>query len=191
MENFKAFINAISPISDTDFNLIAPYLVNIRLKKRENILEQGEICRHLYFLKKGLLRMFYLDQDGNEINCRFVDENHFFVDFSSFLTQTPSKYFWQALQDSEFFALKHADVNTLYAKCPAWEHLGRLVAENVYQTANERIEMLLFLSPEERYQYLLNRSPQLFNQVSQFHIASYLGVKPESLSRLRKRLLRR
>lgn len=191
MEHFKTFIQAITPISDADFNLIEPYLINMNVKKKDYLLEQGAICKHVFFLRTGLLRMFYLDKDGNEINCRFVDERQFFVDYSSFLTQSPSKYFWQAMQDSDLFAIKYADVNTLYSKCPAWEHFGRLAAENVYRTANERIEMLLFLSPEDRYQYLLNKSPQLFNQISQFHIASYLGVKPESLSRLRKRLLKR
>lgn len=191
METFKAYINSIAPVPDSDFELIEPLLKTIHARKRDNILEQGDVCKHVYYLKKGLFRMFYVDFEGNEINCRFVDQNQFFIDYHSFLTQKPSKYYWQAMQDSELLALRHADVYLLYAKSAAWQHFGRLMAELVYKQANERIEMLFFLSPEDRYQYLLNKSPQLFNQVSQFHIASYLGVKPESLSRLRKRLLRR
>lgn len=135
--------------------------------------------------------MYYVDQEGNSINTRFVDQHQFFVDFNSFLTQQPSRYNWEAMQDAEVLAVKYEEVQKIYASSPAWDKFGRLMAENVYKQVNERIEMLLFLSPEERYQFLLNKYPQLFDQVSQFHIASYLGVKPESLSRLRKRLLGR
>ena len=103
----------------------------------------------------------------------------------------PSKYNWEAMQDSEVFAVKYDDVQRLYATSPTWDRFGRLIAEHVYKQVNERTEMLLFLSPEDRYRFLLNKSPELFEKVSQFHLASYLGIKPESLSRLRKRLLKR
>lgn len=191
MEQFKAFMRSNSPITDADFELLEPLVLSFNIKKHENLLRQGEICKHVYFLKKGFFRMFYIGLDGNEINCRFSECNRFFVDFDSFLTRSPSRYYWQAMQDSEVFALKYADINALYEKSHSWEKFGRLIAENAFRLANERIEILHFLSPEERYQYILKKSPQLFNQVSLFHIASYLGVKPESLSRLRKRLLKR
>ncbi|MGN8070999.1 Crp/Fnr family transcriptional regulator [Mucilaginibacter sp. 22184] len=191
MDSIKAAIRSITPMSDADLSLLEPVLATIQVKKRTHLLEEGQVCRHVYFLNKGFFRMYYVDLEGNAINSRFVEAPQFFVDFNSFLSQQPSRYYWEAMQDSEVFTIKYDDVQAIYAKSAAWDRFGRLMAEHVYKQVNERIEMLLFLSPEDRYQFLLNKYPQLFNQVSQFHIASYLGVKPESLSRLRKRLLRK
>lgn len=191
MEQFKAYLHTIAPLADTDIAMLEEILIPLEINKKDYILKQGEICKHIYYLRKGLVRMFYLDDEGNEINCRFTFGNLFFVEYNSFLTQTASKYDWQALQDCELFAIKYQDVQRLYAISTAWDHFGRLIAERVYLQTTERVEMLSFLSPTERYTYLLKKSPELFNLVSQAHLASYLGVKPESLSRLRKRLLRK
>lgn len=135
--------------------------------------------------------MYYIDLEGNEINTRFTQEDNFMVDFQSFLTQKPSHYYWQAMEDSTVLAFAFKDVQRLYASSSSWQKFGRLVAERVYLQLNERVEMLQFMSPEQRYVYLLETRPELFNQISQFHMASYLGIKPESLSRLRKRLLKK
>lgn len=178
-------------MSDADLSLLDDIVVTMQVKKRDHLLEEGQICKHVFFLNKGFFRMYYIDLEGVSINTRFVDQHQFFVDFNSFLTQQPSRYNWEAMQDAEVLAIRYDDVQKIYAVSPAWDRFGRLIAEHVYKQVNERIEMLLFLSPEDRYQFLLNKYPQLFNQVSQFHIASYLGVKPESLSRLRKRLMNR
>jgi len=133
--------------------------------------------------------MYYIDLNGNVINTRFTQENNFMVDFQSFLTQQPSRYYWQAMEDSEVLAFDFKDIQRLYATSPAWQKFGRLVSERVYMQLNERVEMLQFMSPEQRYQHLIATRPELFNRISQFQMASYLGMKPESLSRLRKRML--
>jgi len=83
--------------------------------------------------------------------------------------------------------LNYKNIQHLYRVSSTWNNFGRLMAEKVYLQLNERVDMLLFLKPEERYQYLLDNYPELFNQVSQFHLSSYIGIKPESLSRLRLR----
>ena len=115
--------------------------------------------------------MFYVDYEGNEINCRFTGEHHFMVDFQSFIIQKPSNYFRQAMQDSELLAFSYHDVEDLYAKSNAWRHFGRKMEEFVYMQLNERVEMFQFLSPEQRYQNLLENHPELFNKVSQFHLS--------------------
>lgn len=189
MEQLQNAINAISPVSPTDFELLKTVTKHLMVKKRTNLLAQGEVCKNIYFIKKGFFRMFYLDLNGNEVNFRFAAENNFMVNYQSFLTQNPSNYYWQAMQDSEISYFAYQDVQRLYKECPAWEHFGRVMSEHVYMQLNERVEMFQFMSPEQRYQHLLTTKPELFNQVSQFHLSSYLGVKPESLSRLRKRLL--
>ncbi|WP_367866043.1 Crp/Fnr family transcriptional regulator [Pedobacter sp. WC2423] len=93
------------------------------------------------------------------------------------------------MQDSEVLTFSFKEVQKLYETSPVWEKFGRLVAERVYLQLNERVEMFQFMSPQQRYEHLLATRPELFNQISQFQLSSYLGVKPESLSRLRKRIL--
>jgi len=95
------------------------------------------------------------------------------------------------MQEAELLAIPYPDIHKLYTLSPLWNNFGRLIAERVYLQLNERVEMLLFMTPEERYKNLLDTQPELFTLVSQFHLSSYLGVKPESLSRLRKRLLKK
>lgn len=183
-----AAVKSIVPMSDTDIKLLVSILQYKTVKKNELLLKEGEVCRNAYFLVSGFLRMYYIDMEGNEINYRFTGKNNFLVDFQSFLTQKPSRFFWKAMEDSELLVLPHPQIQNAYTVSPAWNTFGRLIAEQVYLQLNERVEMLLFMNPEERYLHLLHTRPELFEQVSQFHLSSYLGVKPESLSRLRKRL---
>lgn len=185
---FKKSICAIREMSSSDFELLLPLLQERSVKKQDYILREGEVCKNVFFLINGFVRMFYIDFDGNEINYRFTDKNNFFVDFQSFLIQKPSRYYWQAMQDSELFILSYNDGQHFYNTSAAWNNFGRLMAEHVYLQLNERVDMLLFTKPQERYLHLLNNQPHLFNQVSQFHLSSYMGIKRESLSRLRKRL---
>ena len=176
---------------EAELELLFPIVQSRQVKKHDFLLKEGEVCRNVYFLTNGFFRMFYVDDDGNEINYRFTDQNNFLVDFQSFLTQKPSHFYWQAMRDAELFALSYRDIQHVYAASPAWNNFGRLMAEHVYLQLNERVEMLLFMSPEERYKFLLDTKPELFTQVSQFHLSSYMGIKPESLSRLRKRLIKK
>ena len=191
MERLIGHINSILPMSTEDLALLTPLCFELSIKKKANLLVQGDVCKNIYFLTKGFFRMYYIDLEGNEINTRFTQEDNFMVDFQSFLTQKPSRYYWQAMEDSTVLAFAFKDVQRLYASSSSWQKFGRLVAERVYLQLNERVEMLQFMSPEQRYVYLLETRPELFNQISQFHMASYLGIKPESLSRLRKRLLKK
>ena len=191
MERLIGHINSILPMSTVDLAHLTPIRVELSIKKKANLFVQGEVCKNIYFLTKGFFRMYYIDLEGNEINTRFTQEDNFMVDFQSFLTQKPSRYYWQAMEDSTVLAFAFKDVQRLYASSSSWQKFGRLVAERVYLQLNERVEMLQFMSPEQRYVYLLETRPELFNQISQFHMASYLGIKPESLSRLRKRLLKK
>ena len=188
MEKLRSVVNAIMPVSQQDFDLLLPIAKFIAVKKKTDLLKQGDVCKHIYFVTSGFFRMFYIDLEGNEINSRFTMENNFIVDFQSFLTQKPSRYYWQAMKDAEVIAFSYLNVQQLYRSSAVWQMFGRLIAERVYIQLNERVEMLQFMSPDERYQHIMTTRPELFNQISQFHLSSYLGIKPESLSRLRKRL---
>lgn len=178
-------------MSPSDFDILLSLLQKKIVKKDEYILREGDVCRNVFFLLTGFVRMYYVDWEGNEISYRFTEKGNFFVDFQSFLTQQPSHYYWQATQDSAMFSLPYEEVQKIYKISPAWNNFGRLMAERVYLQLNERVEMLLFMKPEERYLYVLVKQPQLLSHMSLFHLASYLGIKPESLSRIRKRLSRK
>ena len=94
------------------------------------------------------------------------------------------------MENTKGIAFRYADVQRAYGQSRNWERFGRLMAEQVYQQVNERIELLQFLSPEQRYEHVVATQPDLLTHISQFHLSSYLGVTPESLSRIRKRLSR-
>ncbi|AMJ67792.1 Crp/Fnr family transcriptional regulator [Hymenobacter sp. PAMC 26628] len=188
MELLRTFIQSLSPVPEPDFALLTPYLRAQKVPKGTHVLEAGRVCEAVYFVNTGLLRMYYVGPDGHEVNCRFAGAAGFLTDYQSFLTQQPSRYFWQALQPAEVLVLPYALVQRLYRESAAWDHFGRLMAERVYQQLNERVELLQFLTPTQRYQHLQQHQPELLTQVSQAHLASYLGVQPESLSRIRHRL---
>lgn len=168
--------------------LVLPYVVPHTLAKGAHLLEAGQVCDAVFFVTSGFFRMYYLSTEGQEVNCRFAGEQGFLTDYQSFLTQEPSRYSWQALQAAEVLAVPYALVQRLYGESPRWNHLGRLIAERVYQQLNERVELLQFYTPTQRYEYVQQRYPELLTQVSQAQLASYLGVQPESLSRIRHRL---
>lgn len=189
MDAIKTVITSIVPMSDEEYNLMLPVISTREVKKDTDLLQQGEICRHIYFIESGFFRMFYVDYKGNEINCRFAKPNDFLVDFASFITQRKAQYHCRAMEDSKVISLEYEKVESLYNSSPNWSKFGRLIAESAYLLIIEREEMLHFQTPEERYKTILKKEPYLFQLVSQNQLSSYIGIKPESLSRLRKRMV--
>ncbi|WP_245681370.1 Crp/Fnr family transcriptional regulator [Arcticibacter eurypsychrophilus] len=126
MEQLQAAINAISAVPKADFDLLQSITKDFSVKKGSYLLEQGAVCKYIYFLKSGFFRMFYVDLNVNEVNFRFTAADNFLVDYQSFLTQQPPRYYWQAMQDAEITAFAYADVQRLYREYPAWEHFGRI-----------------------------------------------------------------
>lgn len=189
MDALKNVITSIVPMSEEEYDLMLPIISQMEVKKDTDLLQQGEICRHIYFIESGFFRMFYVDYRGNEINSRFAKANDFLVDFASFTTQRKAHYNCRAMEDSKVIALEYEKVENLYGTCPNWSKFGRLIAESAYLIIIERQEMLHFQTPEERYKTILKKEPYLFQMVSQNQLSSYIGIKPESLSRLRKRII--
>lgn len=188
MHQLRSFLSALFPLSDQDFAQLTPHVVPQTVAKGAHLLTAGQVCGAVYFVQTGFLRMYYVGADGHEVNCRFAGANTFLTDFQSFLTQQPARYGWQAVQAAEVLALPYELVQRLYRESPTWDHVGRLIAERVYQQLNERVELLQFYTPAQRYEYVQRHHPALLTQVSQAQLASYLGVQPESLSRIRHRL---
>ncbi len=158
------------------------------LKAKECFIKENEICREIAFVNKGMLRMYYLSPEGKEINTMFFFENDFATSFQSLLLQQPGRYFIQALTDCELITVAYTTLQNAYDQSYLWNKFGRIIAERSYVISEKRIESLLFCNAEERYLNLIKTYPRVFEQVPLYHIASYLGIERESLSRLRKKL---
>jgi len=150
------------------------------------LLRNGEICRYVTFINKGLLRYYYLS-DGREICTGFLAENSYVSEYASFLTQQPAAANIDALEDCELLHLSYSDMQWMYRHYPVMETFGRRMAENLFIEVSNHNSRLLGNTPEERYSWLIAHRPFIIQRVPQYMIASWLGISPEHLSRIRKK----
>lgn len=156
--------------------------------KKELVLREGQVCQYAYFINSGCLRYYY-NVDGQENTAQFFFENGWYADYESFLSGKPTKQNIETLEKSELLLLSAGDMQQLYSHIPKFERFGRLMAENAFLGVRHRSEMLENQTAEERYLTLMKERPKVFERIPQHYIASYLGIKPPSLSRIRKKIL--
>jgi CRP-like cAMP-binding protein len=158
-----------------------------KLKKKDLLLEEGQVCNFIAFLNSGVLREYsYLN--GKETTVDFVGENQFATDYQSFILQIPSEQYLEALTDVDMLVLKKEGINTLFDNFKIWERFGRLIIEKVFCRAEGKRKKIISTTHEEQYHEFVAAYPQIIQQVPQYYIASYLGLTPEHLSRLRKKI---
>lgn len=186
---YKETVRRIAPLTDADCDLFIPHLKIKQYPKGSNFVVEGQISNEIGFISKGAFRIYYLI-DGKEVNGNFFFEHEFVVEYQSFLLQRPSKYFIEAMEDSEVITFTSTQLHNNYNISQNWERFGRIIAEKLFIDATERTESFLFLTGEQRYLNLLKRRPKIFERVPLYHIASHLGIERESLSRLRKKILK-
>ncbi|WP_166925734.1 Crp/Fnr family transcriptional regulator [Flavobacterium poyangense] len=186
-DDFQKY-GALFQVDLAHFDVFFGLLKSVTLEKSEFFLQQGETCQYLGFVKNGLMRSYYNNEEGNDISFKFHFNNQFFTDYESILCDKESKLNIQAIQKSELLLLHKNDLESLYLKEAYWQEFGRKMAEKIYLDAKKRIEDLLYYSPEKRYMNLLKENPLVFQEVPQKYIAGYLGITPQSLSRIRKRI---
>ena len=164
-------------------------ILEVRLfKKKEFLLQEGKICNKITFVNNGIMRLFYT-VEGAENTIQFFFSDSWYTDYASFLTGNPTIENMQALVETEVIQFKKNDLYKLYNTMPIFERVGRIFAENAFLSISQLNQMKTNEEPEVRYINLLKRRPELIQQVPQHYIASYLGIKPETLSRIRKRIL--
>jgi len=184
----KKHINRRVPLTDEEFNICTKFFISKKLKKHQFLLNEGYVCRYLGFVNSGCLREYSIDSKGIEHIIQFAIEDWWISDLHSFLSGMPATYNIDALQDSEILLLNKSAREELLNGCPKMERFFRLLIEANSVASQQRISDSLSASAEERYLKFIKTYPKLFEQVPQNHIASYLGITPQSLSRIRKEL---
>jgi len=184
----KIFCEATVPLTQEELKLIDHYFDVRELKKKEFLLQDGKVCNFIGFIAAGTIRQFHI-KDGVEKTCDISFENNWVTDFQSFTNNTACIMNLQAMENTTVFVISKENLYKLYKQCGKYETFGRLMTEQVAQRATEIAMSLSSDKPEERFQNLLKKQPDLFQHVPQKYIANLLGISPESLSRIRSRIL--
>ena len=161
-----------------------------RLKKKQYLLQEGDICRYDFFVNKGCLRTYTIDEKGLEHILQFAIEDWWIGDMYSFLTQTPARYTIDALEDSEVLCLEKNVLEDLYIKIPKFERFFRHLLQNAFVALQERINTSLSQNADEQYCTFIEKYPLMEKRLPLKQIASYLGITPESLSRIRSQYIK-
>ncbi len=156
-----------------------------KLKKKQYLFQEGDTVRYDYFVNKGCLRTYTIDEKGQEHVVQFSIEDWWTGDMYSFLTQTPARYNIDAIEDTELLCLERNALEELYIKVPKFERFFRLLLQNAFVALQERIIGNLSLTADERYCTFIEKYPLMEKRLPLKQIASYLGITPESLSRIR------
>lgn len=182
-----ALNKAVNMDEDT-FNLSLPYWKLKAYKKGEFYNEYHNVCKHLGFIIEGVFRIYRADDiTSEEKNMLFFSKEQFVASYTSFLSQEPCNYYTSSVDTSLILYIHIDNLKKLYKESHQWERFGRYIAETAFHQLMENTEGFLFKSAEERYLIMMKKHPEIFNTVPLYHIASYLGIKAPSLSRIRKR----
>ena len=188
MDIFKSFLQSITSLSDEEFSASMQHFYSMQLNKGDYFVRQGQTCRRIGFVIKGLLRVYYLNEKAEEITSCFCTENKFTTSYKSFIDQKPSELSIQALEKTELLAIDYDLLIELYASSPTWQSIGRIITEQEYLTMEKYASVLNTETAKEKYLRLLNEQPDVIHRAQVEDIASYLGVTRRTLSRIRKEL---
>jgi CRP-like cAMP-binding protein len=184
---FQIF-NTIVPLTEEDQELIKHYLTVKKLRRKQYLLQEEDVCKTVAFVEKGALRLYKTNVDGSEHIVQFALEGAFMTDLYSFLTQEPSIYNIDAIEDSELVLITRSASDELRKLSPKYQEFIFQATSEAYTQLEKRITSIISLSLDERYKELTANFPDIIQRVPQHMIASYMGLNPETLSRVRKRI---
>ncbi len=187
-EQLDAHIARFITLDDTQRQYIHGLLEQREVRKKDHLFRAGQICRYEYYVVRGCLRVYFLDDHGSEVNLMFPVEDWWLGDLISFTEQTPSALYVEALEDSQLLMINKENKESLYEKIPAFERMFRVLILRNLAVLQHRLIATISHSAEERYLAFIERYPDIPQRIPQHHIASYLGVSPEFLSKIRKKL---
>ncbi|SFE44077.1 cAMP-binding domain of CRP or a regulatory subunit of cAMP-dependent protein kinases [Chitinophaga sp. CF118] len=179
-------IRSIAAISQESLSMLVQEIQLMHISKNEMLLTEGQFCKHVYFVEKGGIRTFMHNNDMKEINVNFTFDNSFTTELKSLRTSTPSAFFMQALEDTTVWLFEKDVLLALYAQSHEISNFGRSLLEQLLMEQEEHANMFKLQTPAERYQYLYDHQPAMLQRISLTHLASYLGISRETLSRIRR-----
>jgi CRP-like cAMP-binding protein len=184
---FRKF-NEIIALTQEEQEIIKSYLTPKKLRKKQFLLQEADVCKYIAFVEKGTLRAYTVSDKGSEHIFQFALEGWLISDLYSFLTGEPATYNIDALDNAELLLISKTAHDELLQKMPKYETYTRVQLTGAYIAMQRRLTSIISLSLEERYNYFTSLYPDILQRVPQHMIASYMGLTPETLSRVRKRL---
>jgi CRP-like cAMP-binding protein len=188
---FRKYIDGYisTPINDDEFELVQKAFLPKKLRKKQYLVQEGDVCKYMAFICKGAMRFYSVDDKGIEHIIRFGIENWWITDRESFLSKEPSVYNVDAVEDCELLVVTKQDLDELNRQSSSFAELSKILEQRTFVAAQKRIHAAISRSAEERYNELQKINPSFIQRFPQNMIASYLGVSPETLSRIRKQAL--
>lgn len=193
-DEIKTFLNSVRSIcpelTEQELTPFSEKLSVITFQKKEIFIKSGIVQQSIGFIVSGLIRSYYIDDNGNEKTVRFYAENDYATHYTAFITQQPSKYTFQCLENTVLVLLSYENMQLLYRQIPTFEKYGRLLAEEILKMQQHRIESFIFQTAQERYLDFMKQNPDLYNRVTISHLCSYLGIERQTLTRIRQKFAR-
>lgn len=184
-EIFKAHLEKFIEVNEDDFSKILNYFEIVQVKKKENLLVEGEVCRNHFFVLNGCLRKFFINEKGTEQTTEFAIETWWLTDNLAYEHQLPTTFYIQAVEKSEVLVISQTAQTELLEKFPEMERYFRFVYQRAFAAAQMRVKYLFSYSKEEFYHALVAKQPEFVQRIPQYLIASFLGFSPEYLSEIR------
>ena len=190
IESLISYFDNHLTLTDEEKQAVRKNFSEKRVKRRQFILQEGDICKLNTFVVEGCFRMYMLDYYGKEHNLQFAIENWWIGDIASFHSEEPSRLYIEAIENSIILQIKKEDQLRLFVDYPKFNRIFRVFTENALVSYQRRVLQNISSTAEERYIDFVNRYPDFFNRISNVQIASFLGITPEFLSTIRKKLSR-
>lgn len=187
-EIFFQKFNEKVPLTAEEKDFIKQYLTPKKLRKKQYLLQEGDVCKHICVVEKGALKAYLVDEKGDEHITAFALEGWTIADLSSFFKHEPAALNIDAIEDCELVLISKAAHEELLQKMPKYETYIRILVTDAYVALQHRITNMLHLSVEERYKAFTQMCQSIFQRVPQHMIASFMGLSPETLSRVRSRI---
>jgi CRP-like cAMP-binding protein len=190
-EKFKEYLIERAEITEEQFQQLTEVLHFKTFPKGQFVLNKGNVCKHSFFVEKGLLRFYSIDETGKDQIIQFAPENWFVSDRSSAYFNEPSDFFIDAIEETNVVLIDQDFIKLASEISPSYRQFNEKILQNHIRHLQKRVTLLLGATAETRYLDFIKRYPDLMLRVPQWMIASYLGITPESLSRVRKELAKR